>query len=197
MSEILIEFRTTLLDLLIFVENIGDIYLVLTLILFSIFFLSIPIPGSFVVMINAFFLGFYGFFISLVGAIISSLILYILINNLNWRFKFPKKYKYFIKQKNNLYLLTLARIIIPYPLCSYLMSLIKIDIKLYILASIFGSFPGTFTISLFFSSIRKSFLNDGSINIVLFQNKVFLSSILLMLILVIFTNYINKKLNKK
>ena len=74
MKNLLIEFKVELLTFLISIEDFNQLYLILLLLIISTIVLSLPIPGSFTVILNSIFLGFNGFFLSIISFFMKSFI---------------------------------------------------------------------------------------------------------------------------
>jgi len=188
------EFKMNILNYLIYIETIDHFYLIFILCLFSIILFSIPIPGSFLVIINASFLGFGGFFVSYISCVISSIIVYFFFKKLFFKKnKLLPQYNFIEKSKNNLYTLILCRVIVPFPICSYLLSFIKVKIKKYLFATIIGTIPGTLSITLAFASMKNAILKNSDININLFKDPIFLISLIIIFSFIFFSHILKKR----
>ena len=101
----------------------------------------------------------------------------------------------FSSYKNNFYMLITLRIFIPFFIFTYLATLLRIDFKKFIYCTILGSFPGTFSISLFVSRIKSNITEENGFSINLFKDIYFLISIFCIFVLVFIAKYLkNKKL---
>lgn len=162
----------------------------------GIFLYSLPIPGAILIIINNSIFGFVGFFISYVSCNISAIVFYIIFgkiikNNKNYSNTLTK----FISYKNNFYMLLTLRIFIPFFVFTYVATFLKVDFKKFIYCTILGTFPGTFSISLFVSRIKINIIAENGFSIYLFKDVYFLISIFCIFILVFIAKYLkNRKL---
>ena len=188
------EFRINILNYLIYIENINIFYLISILFFFSIIFLSLLIPGSFLVITNASLLGLGGFFISYISCVFSSILVYFIITRLFIKkSKLMLKYNFIEKSKNNLYTLVLCRVFIPFPICSYLLAFFEVNKQKYILATLIGIIPGTLSITLMFASIKRIFLQNGEVNFNLFKDPIFLISLIVIFFFIFISSFFKKK----
>jgi len=79
MDTFLSEFNVYLIELLYQINSLNYYYVIIFLFVFSIIFFSFPIPGIFLVTINASFLGFVGFLVSYISCNISALLAFFLL----------------------------------------------------------------------------------------------------------------------
>ena len=133
-------------------NEINIIYLAIIIIAFSLILYSLPIPGTFILIFHIIFFGLYGFLTAYFCANISAILLYFLFNKY---VKFKNIHKFiFLKQYiENIYVLTLARIFIPFPICTYVFIILKINYKRFIIATLLGTVPGTLSVSLLLSPL--------------------------------------------
>tara|TARA_Y100001970_G_scaffold133470_1_gene164506 strand:+ start:2661 stop:3242 length:582 start_codon:yes stop_codon:yes gene_type:complete len=186
------EYKILLINYFYYIDDINKAYLLILLIFFSIIILSIPIPGSFVVAINASFFGIAGFLISFISALISSILIYFFYSKLPYNFK-PKEIQKIAKYKNNLYLLTILRSIIPFPVGTYIYVILKIKFKYFILSTALGIIPGTLSITLMFSSIKKSLIERGDISFFIFNDPLFIFSLVFVFTVIFISSILKKK----
>ena len=186
------EYKILLINYFYYIDEINKAYLLILLIFCSIIILSIPIPGSFVVAINASFFGIAGFLISFISALISSILIYFFYSKLPYNFK-PKEIQKIAKYKNNLYLLTILRSIIPFPVGTYIYVILKIKFKYFILSTALGIIPGTLSITLMFSSIKKSLIERGDISFFIFNDPLFIFSLVFVFTVIFISSILKKK----
>ena len=186
------EYKILLINYFYYIDDINKAYLLILLIFCSIIILSIPIPGSFVVAINASFFGIAGFLISFISALISSILIYFFYSKLPYSFK-PKEIEKIAKYKNNLYLLTILRSIIPFPVGTYIYVILKIKFKYFILSTALGIIPGTLSITLMFSSIKKSLIERGDISFFIFNDPLFIFSLVFVFTVIFISSILKKK----
>ena len=186
------EYKILLINYFYYIDDINKAYLLILLIFCSIIILSIPIPGSFVVAINASFFGIAGFLISFISALISSILIYFFYSKLPYNFK-PKEIQKIAKYKNNLYLLTILRSIIPFPVGTYIYVILKIKFKYFILSTALGIIPGTLSITLMFSSIKKSLIERGDISFFIFNDPLFIFSLVFVFTVIFISSILKKK----
>ena len=181
-----------IINSIIFLQEINITYSLIIVIFASLLLFSLPVPGSIILFFHIILFGFYGFLTSLLCATSSSMILY---------FFFSKKIKFmnfnkFLFLKNyleNFYILTLCRIFIPFPICTYLFIIYKIKFNKFFLATILGSIPGTLSLSLLINSVKNSILNEGEFNFSIFNDPIFILSIIMVILLIFLSSQFKKR----
>ena len=176
----------------------NKIFLIVIITFCSTFLFCLPIPSGISVFLIGMTFGIYGFFIAYFSLLLGAAITFIFMSKVIEKFFinyfiYKKFLNYSKKFKQNLYFIFISRLIIPFPIFSYIATILKIDFSKYILGTALGIIPGTFTIILISSRVKKSINSDEIIDFNVFRDPVFISSIILILILIFFTKKIKNK----
>tara|TARA_B110000263_G_C15251745_1_gene484451 strand:+ start:465 stop:1043 length:579 start_codon:yes stop_codon:yes gene_type:complete len=185
-------FQEFLLNTIIVFENLHVLYSSSAVIISSIILYSFPIPGSIILIFHVIFFGLFGFITSIFCSTTSSILLYLFFKKFI-KIKTLDKFKFLNQFTSNIYVLTLSRIFIPFPICSYALIILKIKFKKYIIATIIGSIPGTLSITLLLNSLKANLLKEGQIQISVFKDPYFLLSIVFVFTLLFLSSKFKKK----
>jgi len=185
-------FQDFIINTIIFLQGINISYSIIIVILSSLILYSFPIPGSIILFFHIIIFGLYGFFTSIFCATLSSLILYSFFKK---KIKLQKYNKFFFLNSyiENIYVLTVSRIFIPFPICTYLFIFFKITFKKFFVATILGIIPGTLSLSLLINSIKNNILLKGEFNISIFNDPIFILSIFMIVVLIFLSSKFKKK----
>ena len=180
-------------------NNFGNQYLILFFLL-SVILLSTPFPITFIIIGNVYVFGWYGFLIVMLSIPIGSLLTYFYVKKLyKLIVKIPIVNKYLIKKNNskdkfynNIYLLIIARATLPFFLVSAAMSILDISKKKFIFITIIGQTHYVLITSMFVLGIRDTIINYNDI-IIDWRQPIFFIPLIIMIILIFISGFINKK----
>ena len=181
-----------IINSIIFLQEINTTFSIIIVLISSLILYSIPIPGSIILFFHIIIFGLYGFFTSILFATLSSLILYSLLKNKINALKY-KKFFFLNSYIKNIYILTICRIFIPFPICTYLFIFFNVSFNKFLIATILGIIPGTFSLSLLINSVKNNILHKGEFSFSILNDPIFIISIFMIIILI----YLSSKFKKK
>jgi len=187
-------------EILIFLANNNfDYKFIILFYVISVILLSLPIPYTFIIIVNVYVFGWYGFFVVLLSIPIGSILTYYYVK----QFYYLVKKISFFKNKTinnkffeNIYFLIIARATMPFFLVSLAMSLFNISIKKYLLITVFGTFTNVLLVSMIVEEIRNTIIKYDDI-IIDFKDPKFIAPLLILFMLIFLTNYYKKKFKLK
>ena len=185
--------------LILLANNTFDYKYIILFYIISVILLSLPIPYTFIIIINVYVFGWYGFCIVLLSIPIGSALTYYYVNkfnNLINKIFFFKNKKINNKFFQNIYFLIIARATLPFFLVSFAMSLMKITLKKYLVITVLGTFSNVLLVSIIVEGIRNTVIkyNDIVINL---QDPRFIIPLLIIIVLIFITNYVKNKFKLK
>lgn len=174
-----------------FLLNIDQNLLITICLLSSTFLLCFPLPGSIWLAINVSLFGYLGLLITYISALTSALLIFFIARN--FHFNFITKYIHKLNFRNDLLYLTLLRIVIPFPICSYLLNFFKVKLSNYILCTAIGFFPGAIPITIIFANVKNIVLEYQQKDLNLYKKPEFLIGLIFVILLVFVIKILKKK----
>ncbi len=187
--------KNEIIYFLINLDITSKYFKILYIILSSIYFLS-PLPVTIIILLNGFFFQEYGFLISIIQISLGSIILKQLSNKINKFFKIDLNYK-----KVNLnhllinnFSIFFSRMIVPYFLHNIYYGLTKVQLSKFIIIILLAEIPMTYALSQIGKSLAE-ITSDFSISLYTLLTDInFYIPFLIIFVLFIITNYLNKKM---
>ncbi len=187
-------------EILLFLANnhLGIEYFIIFYIA-SIILLSLPIPYTFIIIANVYVFGWYGFLIVIFSIPFGAVLTYYYINKLK---SFIKKISFFKSNKinnkffNNIYFLILARATLPFFVVSVAMSIVKMNLKRYLIITILGTFTNVMLVSIIVIGVRDTIVKYEDV-VLNWRKPEFIIPLFLIFILIFITNYVKKKFKLK
>jgi len=170
----------------------------------SIFFLSLPIPYTFIIISNVYVFGWYGFFLVLLSIPLGSILtffytkkIYHIVKKISFFENFFFKRRY-INNKfyQNIYLLIFARATLPFFLVSVAMSFLNLTKKKFLFITVLGTFTNVLMVSVFVEGIRDNIIkyNDIAIN---WKDPKFIFPLVFLFLFILIANLLKKKFKLK
>ena len=184
----------------LFSLDISNTYFLFIYFFICLIYFLLPLPVTFIILLNGYFFKEIGFLISMIYISISSILLFFLSKsivknfNINLNNLFLKKNINLEKFSLNSYSIFISRYIIPFFFHNLYYGLTSVNFKRFFLVIFLSEIPMTFAISSIGMSI-KHFTTDTNINIQdLFFEETFYLPLLIIIFIFFFIKYIKKKL---
>tara|TARA_B100000963_G_scaffold334426_1_gene327639 strand:- start:7106 stop:7741 length:636 start_codon:yes stop_codon:yes gene_type:complete len=186
-------FKNEIIYFLINLDITSKNFKILYIILSSIYFLS-PLPVTVIILLNGFFFREYGFLISIVQISLGSIFLKQLSNQINKFLKIDLNYKKVNLNRlliNN-YSIFFSRMIVPYFLHNIYYGLTKVQLSKFIIIIFLAEIPMTYALSQIGKSLSE-ITSDFSVSLYTLLTDInFYIPFLIIFVLFITTNYLNK-----
>jgi uncharacterized membrane protein YdjX (TVP38/TMEM64 family) len=176
----------------------NEYFFYILLFLSSIILFLTPFPATIILIINGYYFGFFGNFVSLFFILFSASILFFLSQSLiKKKVNFLKKYQKYnhLFDKNKLNLLFGLRFLIPHFFHSLICGLIKINFYKFFIIITLAEIPGIFFINTIGNSIKNfTEISNKNFESIFFDSNFFTPFFSIIIIYIIY-RYFEKKIN--